>query len=169
NPGGRRARLARSWRYRIQVGPLLILLLLVGIAGCGGGSGGGGQSGSNEPSYAKVLRPKIEEARKEMLVPGALGFVRSPSLGAWPPPFGAGKFGGTSPIPVGNNWRIASVTKTMTATVILQLLDEGRLNLTDPVSKFRPNVPNGDKITIELLLNMRSGLFDYGEDTPFNK
>jgi D-alanyl-D-alanine carboxypeptidase len=43
----------------------------------------------------------------------------------------------------------------------LQLAEEGKLRLEDPVSKHHPGVPNGSKITIEQLLSMRSGLYSY--------
>ncbi|NKV12644.1 serine hydrolase [Rhodococcus hoagii] len=65
--------------------------------------------------------------------------------------------------------RIGSNTKTMTGTVILQLVQEGKIKLDDPVSKFRPDVPNGDNITIEQLLDMRSGLFNYTETAELNE
>ena len=57
--------------------------------------------------------------------------------------------------------RIGSVTKTWTGTVVLQLVDEGRIRLDDPVAKYRPDVPNGQNITIEQMLSMRSGLGNY--------
>ncbi|WP_373191186.1 serine hydrolase domain-containing protein, partial [Mycobacterium marinum] len=38
-----------------------------------------------------------------------------------------------------------------------------------PVSKYRPDVPNGDNITIEQLLNMRSGLYNYSETPEVNE
>jgi D-alanyl-D-alanine carboxypeptidase len=63
--------------------------------------------------------------------------------------------------------RIASITKTFTATVILQLVDAGKLHLDDPVSKYQPEVPNGAHITIRELLNMTSGIFNYDEDRGF--
>jgi CubicO group peptidase (beta-lactamase class C family) len=49
--------------------------------------------------------------------------------------------------------------------VILQLAQEGRLDLDDPVSKYLSGVPDGDRITIADLLNMRSGLYNY-TDAP---
>ena len=49
----------------------------------------------------------------------------------------------------------------MTAAVIMQLAQEGKLSLDDPVSKYVPGVPNGDNITIAELLEMRSGLYNY--------
>jgi len=56
----------------------------------------------------------------------------------------------------------------MTSTVILQLVQEGKLALDDPISKYIPNVPNGDQITIANLSEMRSGLYSYSFDTGFN-
>jgi len=62
---------------------------------------------------------------------------------------------------------VGSITKTMTATVILQLVQEGKLSLDDPISKYQPDVPNGDTITIAQLLDMRSGLAGYDLDSSF--
>ena len=56
----------------------------------------------------------------------------------------------------------------MTAAVILQLAQEGKLSLDDPVSKYVPGVPNGDKITIAELLKMRSGLYNYTDAPEFS-
>jgi D-alanyl-D-alanine carboxypeptidase len=56
---------------------------------------------------------------------------------------------------------IGSTTKTMVGAVILELAQEGKLSLDDPVANYRPDVPNVDRITIEQLLTMRSGLPSY--------
>ncbi|MFF5207619.1 serine hydrolase domain-containing protein [Streptosporangium sp. NPDC000396] len=67
---------------------------------------------------------------------------------------------------VGDEFRMGSSTKTMMATLVLQLASEGRLALTDPVEKWLPGkVPNGKAITLRMLLNHTSGLFDYTKDT----
>ena len=51
------------------------------------------------------------------------------------------------------------------ATVVLQLVAEHRLQLTDPVEKWLPGlVPNGSAITLRMLLNHTSGLFNYIND-----
>ena len=57
-------------------------------------------------------------------------------------------------------FRIASITKTFTATVILQLIDEGKLARTDKLSKWFPDFPRADEITVDHLLLMRSGIAD---------
>ena len=64
-----------------------------------------------------------------------------------------------------DRYRIASVTKTFVATVVLQLVAEGKLRLADPVERWLPGVvPNGAAITIRQLLNHTSGLFEYTRD-----
>lgn len=64
------------------------------------------------------------------------------------------------------HYRIGSTTKTFTAVVVLQLVAEGRLRLGDLVHQHVPDlpIPNGDRLTIEHLLRMRSGLFDFEDD-----
>jgi D-alanyl-D-alanine carboxypeptidase len=65
----------------------------------------------------------------------------------------------------GDRFRIGSVTKTFVATVVLQLVAEGRIELDDTVDQWLPGlVPHGEEITIRQLLAHMSGLFDYVED-----
>ena len=61
--------------------------------------------------------------------------------------------------------RIGSNTKSFTTTAILQLVEQDRLRLDDPIADFVPGVPNGDTITIRHLGMMRSGLVNYAEFT----
>ncbi|MCG2610865.1 beta-lactamase family protein [Flavobacterium sp. SM15] len=64
--------------------------------------------------------------------------------------------------PDGNSkYKIGSVTKTFTAVMILQLVEEKRLQLNTKLSKYYPQIPNADKITINDLLRHRSGIRDY--------
>ena len=62
------------------------------------------------------------------------------------------------PLTAANRFRIASITKTFTAVMILQLVEEGNLKLTDTLDKFFPQVPNARKITIRQILSHRSGI-----------
>jgi CubicO group peptidase (beta-lactamase class C family) len=55
-------------------------------------------------------------------------------------------------------FHIASVSKPFTAMAILQLQQQGRLGITDPVARFIPDFPNGDRITLEHLLTHTSGI-----------
>jgi CubicO group peptidase (beta-lactamase class C family)/pimeloyl-ACP methyl ester carboxylesterase len=55
-------------------------------------------------------------------------------------------------------FRIASLTKQFTAMAILQLQEKGMLNVKDPLSKYIPDYPNGENITIHHLLTHTSGV-----------
>jgi D-alanyl-D-alanine carboxypeptidase len=57
--------------------------------------------------------------------------------------------------------QIASVTKTFTAVVVMQLIEEGKLSLDEPVDTWFPEQPNGDRITVRMLLSHTSGLANY--------
>src|ERR1700761_1580262 len=61
---------------------------------------------------------------------------------------------------INSQFQLASVTKTMTSTAILQLMERGKLKLTQNVKEFFPNFPY-DGVTIKLLLTHRSGMMNY--------
>lgn len=62
---------------------------------------------------------------------------------------------------VGTKYRIGSISKTFTATIIMKLVEQGKLSLSTPLSIFFPQFKNADKITIEMLLRHRSGIFNF--------
>ena len=55
-------------------------------------------------------------------------------------------------------FHIASISKPFTAAAILILEQRGRLRVSDPVARFLPDFPNGQKITLEHLLTHTSGI-----------
>ena len=124
-------------------------------------------STSKPPSYVARLRPLLVAKMQQLRIPGAIIYVDDPGQGSWATGLGMGILASRQPMQVYNSMRIGSFTKTFTATVILQLVDQGKLRLDDPVSKYQPEVPNGKNITIRELLNMTSGLFDYYDDKGF--
>ncbi len=63
--------------------------------------------------------------------------------------------------------RIGSNTKTFVNTVLLQLVQEGKLSLDDKLSMYFPDIPGSDSVTIKMLSNMRSGIFNYTESEEF--
>ena len=65
------------------------------------------------------------------------------------------------PIGINSTFEAGSITKQMTAAAVMQLVEKKKLAVDDKVSKFFPDFEAGDKITIEMLLNMRSGLTDH--------
>lgn len=66
-------------------------------------------------------------------------------------------------------FQIGSITKQITAAVIMQLQEEGKLSLQNKLSKYFPGFANGDKITIENLLTHTSGIYNYTNDEVLMK
>ena len=64
-------------------------------------------------------------------------------------------------------YRIGSLTKTYTATLLMQFVEEGKLSLTDTLSMYFPEVQNANKITIDDMLRHRSGIFNITESADF--
>jgi len=124
------------------------------------------QESALKPIDQAALQTMVDTTARELLIPGAVVLLRTPQ-GEFTVSYGTTLLGATSPPGVDTHFRIASNTKTMTAAVIVLLAQEGKLSLDDPVSKYVSGVPDGDKITIAELLNMRSGLYTYDDDPEF--
>lgn len=120
------------------------------------------------PIDKAAVQATLDELAAEMLVPGAAVLLRTPA-GEIVATYGVRGIEDRTPVTIEDHIRVGSNTKTWTTTAILQMVDEGKLALTDPVSKYRPDVPNGQHITIEQLLNMRSGLFNYSTTYALNR
>jgi len=116
-----------------------------------------------KPIDQGALRAVVDAAVKEMKIPGAMVVLRTPQ-GTFDTAVGTTDLGAQTPPDANTHFRIGSNTKTMTAAVIVLLAQDGKLKLGDSVSAYIPNVPNGQTITIEDLLKMRSGLFNYTDD-----
>ncbi|MEV0407446.1 serine hydrolase domain-containing protein [Actinoallomurus sp. NPDC050550] len=76
---------------------------------------------------------------------------------------GAGNLRTHEPPRPSGRFRIGSVTKSFTATLVLSLVADGRIDLDAPIDRYLPGVlPYSEPITVRQLLQHRSGLFDYG-------
>ncbi len=83
---------------------------------------------------------------------------------------GYGDLAHKTPMRADNHFKIASLTKTYTATLVLQLVQEGSLRVGDNVERWLPSVvPNGRNITVHMLLNHTSGLADFDSDPRYLK
>ncbi|WP_431677089.1 serine hydrolase domain-containing protein [Kitasatospora sp. KL5] len=71
------------------------------------------------------------------------------------------------PAEPGMHFRSGSVAIAYMGTVLLQLVEEGRVGLDDPVSRWLPGLPHGDEITLRMLGSSTSGLVDYVRDPGF--
>ena len=144
-------------RRRLSVLALAALLLLAAAAPA---------AGSQAPS-AELPRQQLQQLLEELVAtgqPGAIGLARHGEE-TWRGASGLAILDPERPMRPGLRYKIGSITKTFTATVVLQLVGEHKLRLGDSVERWLPGlVPNGDHITIRQLLQHTSGLFDYAED-----
>lgn len=122
--------------------------------------GMGASATALKPFDPVALQDTVEATAKELMLPGAMVLLHTPQ-GDFVFGYGSTELGVTIPPSANTHFRAASNTKTMTAAVIVQLAQEGKLRFDDPVSKYVSGVPNGDNITIGELLKMRSGLYNF--------
>jgi D-alanyl-D-alanine carboxypeptidase len=163
----------RMGRTTRAAGAAVALVSMLIVTSCGSSDDGQSSDTATSPSteapdYAATLQEQIPELMQQNAIPGAAVLIRSRDDGDWTATFGTKEIGTEKPITLDDYWRIASNTKTMTATIVLQLVQEGELALDDPLDKFVPGFPNGDVISIGQLLEMRSGLYSYTSDVAFN-
>jgi D-alanyl-D-alanine carboxypeptidase len=117
-------------------------------------------AGALKPVSQAALQTMLDETARKLLIPGAVILLRTPQ-GEFTATYGTTQLGTTHRPTTSTLFRIASNTKTMTAAVIVQLAQAGKLKFGDPVSTYVAGVPNGNNITIAELLDMRSGLYNY--------
>jgi len=150
------------------------------LAGCGGGSDAESASASDSGTPVAALPATPMSAQDAAALDEAIEGIYTPDLapeypglwvGVWDPEHGAyvkswgNAVVGGAAATVDDSLRIGSVTKTVTATVVLQLVDEGELALDDTVATAAPKVaqahPETADLSIRQLLSMTSGLADY--------
>jgi D-alanyl-D-alanine carboxypeptidase len=151
-----------TFEFPIRVDASLLLAVALLTAPCSR-PGSTAASSALKPIDRAALQTMVDKTAKELLIPGAVVLLRIPQAD-FTVTFGTTLLGAISPPSADTHFRIASNTKTMTAAVIMQLAQENKLSLDDPISKYVPGVPNGDNITISELLEMRSGLYNYTND-----
>ncbi len=115
---------------------------------------------------ADAVQRSLDRLVTETGLPGVLASVRGSDGRVRTYTAGTGDLRTGAPVPRDGRVRIASNTKTFTATVVLQLVAEGSVELVAPVERYLPGVvrgPGGDgrRTTVRQLLQQRSGLPDY--------
>src|SRR5215217_6946930 len=159
------------WKGVLLVTGLVILL----GSGCGGGDGSKGDSasgthanGGGEQATRADLDAALKKSFKESDAPGVVAAVQTPEY-TWVRALGVADRASGDPMTPEVHHRIGSITKTFTATLLLQAADEGLLSLDDTIDKYVKGVPNGDKITLRQMADMTSGIASYTEDEQWVK
>ncbi|MEV6252266.1 serine hydrolase domain-containing protein [Nocardia sp. NPDC051911] len=140
-----------------------VLAALIGIAAWSPAQAMG------EPSPPKALPAEIHNLVNADGVPGIAVVTSDDGQKTRETAAGLADIPANRPMRPDNQFRIASITKTFVATVVLQLVTEHRLTLDQPIAGLLPEpVPNAEQITVRELLNHTSGLADYSDNPGFN-
>ncbi|MFI7610869.1 serine hydrolase domain-containing protein [Nonomuraea terrae] len=108
-------------------------------------------------------RPELRKAMEEIVDSGFVGVSLRvhDERGEWVGGAGAAELGGAAKPPANGHVRIGSTTKTFTATLVLQLVAEGRVGLDTPAAHYLPEFGLDERITVRMLLQHTSGLFNF--------
>jgi D-alanyl-D-alanine carboxypeptidase len=119
-------------------------------------------------ALAADLQRILDETVASGAIPGASVAVHIPGYQTWTGASGVAARGVVTPMTPTTRLRVASISKVFTAVVVLQLVEEGKLDLDAPLATWFPEiVPKADRITVRMLLQHTSGLYDYLEDQKF--
>lgn len=121
-----------------------------------------------QPSTLQAtLLPVVTEQMAAMGIPGLIVSVQTPDGDSWQAALGVSDAVTRASMDIADHMRIGSITKSLTATVILQLAQEGRLRLDDPLAPYFPGVQT-NRATIRQALQLTSGIADYTTEAFLN-
>ncbi|MEU3795796.1 serine hydrolase domain-containing protein [Streptomyces fructofermentans] len=120
------------------------------------------------PKLTARLDKAVAKVRRQADIPGVVVGLWMPGKGCYVRATGVADTATREPMTTDQYVRIGSETKTFTVTALLKLVDDGRIRLDDPIAKYVRGVPDGRRITLRQLAEMRSGLFPYTSDPDFD-
>lgn len=165
---GRRHRLLSFRNPLLSVAAAAVLS--VGLGSYGGPSNA---QTASQPAFPATTKAAVDKAITKWLAefkaPGVVVGLWFPNRGTYVVARGVSDLATGTPMKTDDHFRIGSITKTFTVTALLKLVDEKQVALDDPVSKYVNYVPNGKNVTLRMLANMTSGLFNYSADKGFVK
>jgi CubicO group peptidase (beta-lactamase class C family) len=138
----------------MKLKPFFVLLLL-GIALCQPFSSAYAQS------FERKIDSLVQTEFNDKNGPGGVFMIAKNGKPVYQKAFGKANLELDVDLTTENIFQIGSMTKQFTAIAVLMLEEQGKLSVTDPVSKYIADYPSGDKITIHHLLTHTSGIKDF--------
>lgn len=147
--------------------PLWALVVLGAITAAGCTSSAAQVTASSGPKLDTATRTKLNQALDsaftQVNAPGVIVGVRIGNT-TWKAQRGIADTTTKTPVSLDEYTRVGSVTKTFTGTLILQLVDEGKLELDDTIERWFPDLPDAKNITVRELGDMSSGIASYTDN-----
>jgi CubicO group peptidase (beta-lactamase class C family) len=154
---------------------LLVLALSAAPAGTAtatqGAAGAAASSSSFERTHAKQLAAFEEMVRKQMAADHAPGIAIAIADGdaTWARAFGQADVEDGAPLKPESSFRLASITKPMTATAVLQLVEKGKMTLDAEIQTYVPYFPKKKTpVTVRQLLGHLGGISHYKNDAELH-
>ncbi|MCC5952255.1 MAG: beta-lactamase family protein [Acidimicrobiia bacterium] len=155
----------------------LAAVLALVLAGCAGDDGSDGDESNgastgndtavdestiddNLESLGATVDEVIDDTLEEFGAPGAVVLITRGD-DELVRAVGVGDLDTDEPLTADGEWPLRSITKTFTVTLVLQLVDEGLVDLDDPIGDYLDDVPGDPSVTVRQLADMSSGLPDY--------
>jgi D-alanyl-D-alanine carboxypeptidase len=152
---------------RLAVLGLVVAATLLGAAACSDEADdatstttAGGGAGALTAETQAELQAATDAIVAANEIPGAVAAVWTADGGEWLTTVGVSDLDAQTPMAPDLTWPIRSVTKSFTVTVLLQLAEEGRVDLDEPISTYVPGFPNGDA-TLRQAAFMSTGVPEY--------
>ena len=130
----------------------------------------GVEDGQISEEIEQELYAYFDSLQTNTPIPGIVAGIWSPKQDInWVKSFGYANLEDAIPMTSELKFRIASNTKTMTNTILLQLCDENKISLSDTLSQYISNFPKADEVTIQMLTDMTSGIPEYVNSPKINE
>lgn len=115
----------------------------------------------------RALQSLLDENLPDAVAPGASMRVVIPGVGAWAGATGLAQLEPETPVVPADRFRVGSITKTFVSAAILLLVDQGVVQLDDHLVDWVDGFEVDADVTLEMLLNHTSGVFNFTDDTGF--
>jgi D-alanyl-D-alanine carboxypeptidase len=160
---------------RLLMGLVVTALAAMLVSSCGGGGGQGDDSAADKTTAGggggraptADLDAALKKSFKQSSAPGVVAAMQTPEY-TWIRALGVADRASEEPMTPEMYHRAGSVTKTFTATLLLQAEAKGLLSLDDTIDQYVKGVPNGDEITLRQMATMTSGIATYSETKKFD-
>lgn len=146
-----------------SIASVLILLTIV-VSGCGGASAA---PSLETAEWASLIDPLANSVMKQQDIPGMTVAIAKNGTMLYAQAYGDSNVASKSPTQTNDIFEIGSITKQFTASLIMQLQQQGKLNIDDSLQGYLPGYSFSSGVTLRMLLNHTSGLADYTGFTQY--
>ncbi len=113
------------------------------------------------PALGRALQTRLTNLRKKYAFPGVSVAIIFPDGSTWTGTSGMADVEAGTPVTPGTAFAIASVSKTFTAALVMALVQDGKIALDTPVTRYLPELTKAKGVTVRQLLDHTSGLRDF--------